>query len=116
MWATLQLSELGHKFGRALSRFVQRQRKAFAEAQRIEKMEEIKQFEQFESADEDESGTSLTKTLSETSQKYQQSQGRFVIWTSMLQRAVQTVESFNAAEYDIKVCHHVAMTRQYTTC
>ncbi|KAM3580453.1 6-phosphofructo-2-kinase [Umbelopsis sp. WA50703] len=96
------LSELGHKFGRALSRFVQRQRKAFAEAQRIEKMEEIKQFEQFESADEDESGTSLTKTLSETSQKYQQSQGRFVIWTSMLQRAVQTVESFNAAEYDIK--------------
>lgn len=68
-------------------------------------MEEIKQFEQFEAADEqDAGGTSLTKSLSETNHKQcQQTQGSFVVWTSMLQRAVQTVESFNAAEYDIKV-------------
>ncbi|KAG2173214.1 hypothetical protein INT43_004588 [Umbelopsis isabellina] len=99
------LSALGQKFGTALAKFIDRQRQAFEETRKKDKMEEIKQFEQFEAADEElEGGTSLTKSLSETNHKQcQQTQGRFVIWTSMLQRAVQTVESFNAAEYDIKV-------------
>jgi 6-phosphofructo-2-kinase len=98
-----QLSERGHKFGRALSRFIERQRVAFAEAQDIRHKEEIRLLEQFDIVDQSEGGVALSKSLSACSEKTEQSRGNFVIWTSMLQRAVQTVETFNPAEYDIKV-------------
>ncbi|CAO3668877.1 unnamed protein product [Umbelopsis vinacea] len=97
-----ELSERGKKFGRALSRFIKRQRVAFAEAQDIRHKEEIRLLEQFDIADQNEGGVPLSKSLSACSEKTEQSHGNFVIWTSMLQRAVQTVETFNPAEYDIK--------------
>jgi 6-phosphofructo-2-kinase len=98
-----QLSERGHKFGEALSRFIKRQRVAFAEAQDIRHKEEIRLLEQFDIADQSEGGVPLSKSLSACSVFSEQSHSNFVIWTSMLQRAVQTVETFNPAEYDIKV-------------
>jgi hypothetical protein len=86
-----------------LARFIKRQRIAFAEAQDIQHKEELKQLEQFDANDHAEGGVPLSKSLSACSEKTQQSQGKFVVWTSMLQRAMQTVETFNPAEYDIKV-------------
>jgi len=97
-----ELSERGRKFGEALARFIKRQRIAFAEAQDIQHREELKQLEQFDANDHAEGGVPLSKSLSACSEKTQQSQGKFVVWTSMLQRAMQTVETFNPAEYDIK--------------
>ncbi|CAO3695677.1 unnamed protein product [Umbelopsis ramanniana] len=97
-----ELSDRGHKFGAALSRFIKRQRVAFAEAQEVRHEEELKQLQQFDSVDSNVSGVPLAKSLSSCSGNIDQSQGKFVIWTSMLQRAVQTVETFNPAEYDIK--------------
>ncbi|KAI8579418.1 hypothetical protein K450DRAFT_242065 [Umbelopsis ramanniana AG] len=97
-----ELSERGHKFGAALSRFIKRQREAFAEAQQVRHEEELRQLEQFDTAESTVSGVPLAQSLSSCSEKTDLSQGKFVIWTSMLQRAVQTVETFNPAEYDIK--------------
>ncbi|KAH8548212.1 6-phosphofructo-2-kinase-domain-containing protein [Umbelopsis sp. PMI_123] len=97
-----ELSERGHKFGAALSRFIKHQRIAFAQAQEIQHKEELRQLELFDTAESTVSGVPLAKSLSSCSDKTELSQGKFVIWTSMLQRAVQTVETFNPAEYDIK--------------
>ncbi|KAI9283664.1 6-phosphofructo-2-kinase-domain-containing protein [Umbelopsis sp. AD052] len=97
-----ELSERGHKFGAALSRFIKRQREVFAESQQVRHEEELRQLQQFDTLDPGDGGVPLAKSLSSCSEKTDPSQGKFVIWTSMLQRAVQTVETFNPAEYDIK--------------
>ncbi|KAG2179629.1 hypothetical protein INT44_006477, partial [Umbelopsis vinacea] len=97
-----ELSERGHKFGAALSRFIKRQREVFAESQQVRHEEELRQLQQFDTLDPGGGGVPLAKSLSSCSEKTDPSQGKFVIWTSMLQRAVQTVETFNPAEYDIK--------------
>lgn len=82
------LSEKGRKFAKALAKFTQTQRIRFA-CELASRANEL----------EPEEEKTHAKAL-QTTAKYCNSQ--FTVWTSMLQRSMQTAENFDPDDYDIK--------------
>lgn len=108
----VQLSEKGRKFSRALSKFVKERRIEFALelAKRKIKQEEeskhpLKDSDEEELSSEDEEAAferhRTEKKVRARAEALSNSQ--FTVWTSMLKRSMQTAESFDPDEYDIKV-------------
>ncbi|KAI8993698.1 6-phosphofructo-2-kinase-domain-containing protein [Pilobolus umbonatus] len=83
------LSEKGRKFSKALAKFVQLQRIRFA-CELAAKETEV----------EDTDDTNLAAVALEKTALFCNSQ--FTVWTSMLERSMQTAEAFDPEDYDIK--------------
>ncbi|EIE76550.1 hypothetical protein RO3G_01254 [Rhizopus delemar RA 99-880] len=95
------LTEKGRKFSRALARFVKSRRISFAldlAKRKIKEEEEAK--DPMKDSDEEEEERDEGKRVKERAESISNSQ--FTIWTSMLKRSMQTAESFDPDEYDIK--------------
>ncbi|KAI8884997.1 bifunctional 6-phosphofructo-2-kinase/fructose-2,6-bisphosphate 2-phosphatase [Backusella circina FSU 941] len=95
------LSKKGRKFSRALAKFVNEQRIAFAleiAKRKIEEEEESK--EPMRNSDDEDDDSPVQEKVQATAAAISSSQ--FTIWTSMLKRSMQTAESFDPDEYDIK--------------
>ncbi|KAG1294665.1 hypothetical protein G6F66_005006 [Rhizopus arrhizus] len=95
------LTEKGRKFSRALARFVKSRRISFAldlAKRKIREEEEAK--DPMKDSDEEEEERDEGKRVKERAESISNSQ--FTIWTSMLKRSMQTAESFDPDEYDIK--------------
>lgn len=96
------MTEKGRKFSRALARFVKSRRISFAldlAKRKIREEEEAK--DPMKDSDEEEEERDEGKRVKERAESISNSQ--FTIWTSMLKRSMQTAESFDPDEYDIKV-------------
>ncbi|KAE8146144.1 6-phosphofructo-2-kinase 1 [Aspergillus avenaceus] len=85
-----QLSENGHRYGQALSRFIDHQRNEWELNQRQKEM-----MSRFPPRPGDSTPPNPSYIPSDRPRN-------FCVWSSMMQRAVQTVESFNEEEYDVK--------------
>lgn len=103
------MSEKGRKFSKCLSRFVKERRIAFALDLARRKIEQ-EQESKYPLKDSDEEELSAEEEFDQhrTEKKVKAraeaiSNSQFTIWTSMLKRSMQTAESFDPDEYDIKV-------------
>ncbi|CEP14530.1 hypothetical protein [Parasitella parasitica] len=101
------LSPKGRRFSKALARFVKERRVTFAldlARRRIQEEKESKDPLR-DSDDEDQAADELEEHKTEkkvraTAEAISNSQ--FTIWTSMLKRSMETAQSFDPDEYDIK--------------
>lgn len=103
------MSEKGRKFSKCLARFVKERRIAFALDLARRKIEQ-EQESRYPLKDSDEEDLSAEEEFDQhrTEKKVKAkaeaiSNSQFTIWTSMLKRSMQTAESFDPDEYDIKV-------------
>lgn len=104
------LSERGRKFSKALARFVKERRIAFAIelAKRKIKQEEearypLKDSDEEEISEDEETAFERYRTEKKVKARAEAiSNSQFTVWTSMLKRSMQTAESFDPDEYDIK--------------
>ncbi|KAG2204588.1 hypothetical protein INT47_012647 [Mucor saturninus] len=99
------LSAKGRKFSKCLARFVKERRIAFALdlARRKIKQEKESKDPLKGSDEEDEDGIERFRTEKKVKARAEAiSNSQFTIWTSMLKRSMQTAESFDPDEYDIK--------------
>ncbi|KAI9359037.1 6-phosphofructo-2-kinase-domain-containing protein [Pilaira anomala] len=102
------LSAKGRKFSKCLARFVKERRIAFAldlARRKIEQEQESKY--PLKDSDEEEISPEEEFERYRTEKKVKAraeaiSNSQFTIWTSMLKRSMQTAESFDPDEYDIK--------------
>ncbi|ORY91882.1 6-phosphofructo-2-kinase-domain-containing protein [Syncephalastrum racemosum] len=100
------LSPKGRKFARALARFIREQRVKFAldlVERKREQEEEWQSYglEPLDTADDVTKVRNGTKTPHEIAHA-KTSKSQFTVWTSMLKRAVESVQHFDPDEYDIK--------------
>ncbi|KAI8071279.1 6-phosphofructo-2-kinase-domain-containing protein [Gongronella butleri] len=102
------LTPLGRKFGKALERFVSQQRKSFAlELARRKADEESDAYgmERLELLDDTTHPAPQGKDGTRDDlihKKAEALSAQFTVWTSMLQRSMQTASNFSADEYDVK--------------
>ncbi|KAF1807219.1 6-phosphofructo-2-kinase-domain-containing protein [Mucor lusitanicus] len=99
------LSAKGRKFSKALARFVKERRIAFAlDLARRKIQEEKESKDPLKDSDDEEQVTEQEhkeeKKVRATAEAISNSQ--FTIWTSMLKRSMETAQSFDPDEYDIK--------------
>ena len=99
----IQLSPSGRKYAEALSKFIKEQRVQFAldlvhEQHKREEIWKSKGLEPLEKTDGSRTPEELMKAKAESICNSQ-----FIIWTSMLKRAMSTAAYFDPDEYDIKV-------------
>ncbi|GAN11364.1 6-phosphofructo-2-kinase [Mucor ambiguus] len=99
------LSAKGRKFSKALARFVKERRIAFAlDLARRKIREEKESKDPLKDSDDEEQVTEQEhkeeKKVRATAEAISNSQ--FTIWTSMLKRSMETAQSFDPDEYDIK--------------
>ncbi|QRD90321.1 fructose-6-phosphate 2-kinase/fructose-2, 6-biphosphatase [Aspergillus flavus] len=85
-----ELSENGHRYGKALTRFIDHQRNEWEMNQRQKEM-----MQKFPPRPGDSTPPNPSYIPSDRPRN-------FCVWSSMMQRAISTVESFNEDEYDVK--------------
>ncbi|KAE8307636.1 6-phosphofructo-2-kinase-domain-containing protein [Aspergillus transmontanensis] len=85
-----ELSENGHRYGKALTRFIDYQRNEWEMNQRQKEM-----MQKFPPRPGDSTPPNPSYIPSDRPRN-------FCVWSSMMQRAISTVESFNEDEYDVK--------------
>lgn len=97
-----QLSVKGRKFSKALARFIKQRRIEFALDIAKRQIEHENQSRNpLRDSDDDDTEDGERNKVIQTAEAISNSQ--FTIWTSMLKRSMQTAESFDPEEYDIKV-------------
>lgn len=92
----IKLTERGRKFAACLTKFIKMQKELFRKNQLEKYREELKEYE--------EGRPNLMSTNSSFPEP-EPPEPNFLVWTSILKRTIETVEKFDAKEFEVMVIY-----------